>query len=135
MAPRWLRWPFGLLRSESSTGARGEKHAARYLRRLGLKIIGRNVHNRFGELDIVARDRDCIIFVEVRTRSSTRRGTPAETIGPAKQRTLSRAALSYLKSHGLLDRPARFDVITVVWDESGQPADLKHIENAFSPGE
>jgi len=131
-----MRWPtWWPLRPTSSTGARGEDQAVRYLRRQRLRILGRNVQNRFGELDIIARTGDCIVFVEVRTRSSTAHGSPAETIGPAKQRTLGRAALSFLKSHGWLERPARFDVITIVWDDSGRVAELKHIVNAFSPRE
>jgi len=125
-ASRWLRRLF----AESPLGKRGERRAARYLRRRGYRILARGDRLFPGELDLVALDRDTVVFVEVKTRRSAEAGHPVEAVTPAKQRRLTRLAVTFLKRHGLLERPARFDVIAITWPERGRPT-IEHFENAF----
>lgn len=124
----WLpaRWPW----QRPSLGARGEAAAARYLRRLGYKIVAQGDRGPLGEIDIVAVDRRTVVFVEVKTRASIDHGLPAEAVNDAKQRRLTRLALGYLKRHGLLDYPSRFDVVSIVWSDDKRP-EITHIQSAF----
>jgi putative endonuclease len=118
-----------------SLGQRGEVAAARLLRRKGYTIVAGGRRTRFGEIDLIAvQDRQTVVFVEVKTRRNLRGGHPAEAVDAEKQRRISNSALAYLKSHGLLEYPARFDVIAILWpkDASG-PSAVEHIENAFEP--
>jgi len=114
-------------------GNRGERLAAKYLRKLGYKILARQHRGRLGELDIIARDGSCIVFVEVKTRRSHAAGSPAEAVNSAKQAQLTRLGLAYLKRHHLLNARSRFDVIAITWPESGGKPELKHFQNAFAP--
>lgn len=114
-------------------GIWGERVAERTLARKGHRILGRRVRvGRRDELDLVTRDGDTIVFVEVKTRRSEEFARPAEAIGHAKRRALSRAALRYVAR--LRERPAylRFDVVEVVGHPSGPEPEVRHIENAFS---
>jgi putative endonuclease len=109
-------------------GDRGERAAARHLRRQGLRVLLRGYRTARGEVDLIARDGRTIVFVEVKTR---RRGAPSEAVTPEKERRLTLAALQFLQENRLLDCPARFDVIAVVWpDDRGTPA-IEHYRNAF----
>jgi putative endonuclease len=123
----WLRQ----VRREKSLGERGEAAAARFLRRLGYKIVGRQDRHRLGEIDIVAVDGKTVVFVEVKTRSSHDAGHPTEAITPDKQRRLTRVGLSFLKRHGLLEKAARFDVIAVTWEDQKRRPNIEHYRNAF----
>ena len=114
-----------------SLGQRGEDFAARYLKRLGYHIVGRQVDLRVGELDIVAVDGRTVVFVEVKTRTSDAAGTPAEAVDDLRQERLTRAALAYLKSHGLLEYSARFDVVALTWQEGARTPTVEHIRDAF----
>lgn len=119
-----------------SLGERGEDFAVRYLKRLGYQIIGRQVDLGVGELDIVAVDNRAaagrtIVFVEVKTRASNSAGQPAEAVDAERQARLTRAALSYLKAHGLLEHRARFDVIGLTWPANARIPDVQHIQDAF----
>ena len=105
-------------------GARFEERAADFLKCRGYDVLERNFRTKLGEIDIVARDRDTIVFVEVRSRSSASFGRAAETVGPLKRRRLVRTALAYAQARRL-DCPLRFDVIAV---EAGR---LEHICDAF----
>lgn len=109
-------------------GDRGERAAARYLRRRGLRVITRGYRCPLGEIDLIARDGDRLVFVEVKTR---RRGEPAEAVTPAKQRRLTLTALHFAKRHGLLDIPGRFDIVAIVWPDDRQAPEIEHIVNAF----
>jgi putative endonuclease len=111
-------------------GDRGERTAVRYLKRKGYHILARQSLSRIGELDIIARDGDCIVFVEVKTRSSDAAGLPIEAVTLAKQKQLTRAALAWLKRHKLLEGRARFDVVSILWNPSGEPV-IEHYQNAF----
>jgi putative endonuclease len=115
---------------KQSLGKRGERAAARYLKRRGYKILARGDRLAPGELDLVALDRKTIVFVEVKTRRSAEAGHPAEAVSPAKQRRLTRLGVTFLKRYGLLEHSARFDVVAVTWPEAERPK-IEHFENAF----
>jgi putative endonuclease len=109
-------------------GDRGERAAARYLKRQGLRILVRHYRTPQGEIDWIARDGDLLVFIEVKTR---REGTPAEAVTLEKQRRLTLAALHFLKRHGLLEQPCRFDVVAIVWPDDHRPPTIEHIRHAF----
>ena len=94
-------------------GERAEAAAAAYLGSKGLEILTRNFRCKLGELDLVARDGDTLVFVEVRYRGDGSLCNPLESITPAKQRKTVRAAMSYLQRHKLFDSPCRIDVVSV----------------------
>ena len=135
---RW-RWDFWRRRTrpgrteETDSGRWGEDLAAGFLKRKGrLKILGRRVRiDRRNELDIVARDGDTLVFVEVKTRSAEDFGRPIESVDRAKRAALSRAAVRYLSR--LRSQPAyfRFDVVEVVGEPGDEAPVIRHIENAF----
>jgi len=112
-------------------GTSGETLACRYLRRKGFKVLYRNFRGRTGgEIDIVCRDGDTLVFVEVKTRSREDFGRPIEAIDQDKRKRLSRGALAWLR---MLDDPDiffRFDVVEVVMAESAEPR-IELIRNAF----
>lgn len=127
---RWLPWtPRRTLRF----GDAGEAAAAEYLRGLGWTILAHDLRNRLGELDLIALDGDTIVFVEVKTRRSSTHGGPVAAITLDKQRRMTRAALTYLKQRGWLERRARFDVIAIVWPEGDAAPQITHYRNAFEP--
>lgn len=94
-------------------GRAAEAAAARFLGRQGYEIVARNVWLCGAELDLVAREDDTLVFVEVRSRSNRRFGTAAETVRARKIARVARAAQAYLALHGLSSAPARFDVVGV----------------------
>ncbi|HEB76524.1 MAG TPA: YraN family protein [Nitrospirae bacterium] len=93
------------------TGKEGEAFAVRYLKKKGYRIMASNYRTPLGEIDIVARDGDTIVFVEVKTRRSLSRGDPLEAVTGHKRRRLKMLALYYLKSNNMGDARGRFDVI------------------------
>lgn len=111
-------------------GKHGEELASGYLKKKGYSIITRNYRKRFGEVDIIARDGDTLVFVEVKTRRSRQFGSGMEAVDLRKQQQLSRIAQDYLLSCQTEYRQARFDVIAVELAESHQPRFI-HITNAF----
>lgn len=100
-----------------------ESLTAQWLEQQGLITIARNQHIRGGETDLIMRDGDCLVFVEVRYRASSSYGSPLETITPAKQRKLIRAARFYLLDKRL-SCPCRFDAVGV----TGEPPERLHFE-------
>jgi putative endonuclease len=84
-----------------------------------------------GELDIIAVDGRTVVFVEVKTRSSTGAGHPADAIDNRKEQRMTQAALAYLKSHRLLNHSARFDVVAVTWPTDAKDPTIEHIIDAF----
>lgn len=127
----WLR----RRRSPKPLGARGEEAAARHLKRLGYQIVARGSRLSSGEIDLVAVDGRTVVFVEVKTRESPDAGHPAEAVDAVKQRRVSRAAMAFLKSRGLLECPARFDVVAVTWPPGQRRPAIEHFPNAFeAPG-
>jgi putative endonuclease len=118
-------------RRDVSLGRRGEDAAAEHLERLGYRILERGRRFRFGELDLVALDGRTLVFVEVKTRSSADYGSPSQAVDARKRRRMTNAALGYLKQHRLLDRPSRFDVVSIVWPPDGTAARITHHRSAF----
>jgi putative endonuclease len=114
-------------------GDRGEKAAEQYLKGQGLRILKRSLRSRRGELDLVALDGRQIVFVEVKTRLDHDAGHPVEAVGLDKQRKLTELALAFLKKHGLLDSPARFDIIAITWPADAKEPTIEHFRNAFEP--
>ncbi len=110
-----------------STGVQGENYVCDRLRERGFCILDRNIREKFAEIDIVAEDGEVLCFIEVRTRQNTTLGHPAETITPAKQRLIRRAAEAYLMRKRVSARPIRFDVATIVWSSM----EYQYFENAF----
>ena len=117
--------------SRTSIGNAGEAEAARYLRKKGYKLLASQWRCRFGELDLVARDRrGTLCFVEVKLRRETAIGLPREFVDARKQERLRKAAACYLSTHGL-DAPARFDVAEVYTDEGHRIVRLEYLADAF----
>jgi len=111
-------------------GRRGEDAAARHLRSLGYRIVGRRERLLRGDIDIIALDGRTVVFVEVRSRSSTEHGHPAETVGPDKQRRIADLAAAYIRRHRLEDQSVRIDVVAVTFPSAGRPV-VEHYQNAF----
>lgn len=109
-------------------GAAGENAALDYLRKLGYRELDRGYRSRYGEIDLIMRDGAGVVFVEVKSR---REGRPEEAVDERKQHNLTLTALQYLKSHRLLDVSARFDVVTLVWPETGEKPEIRHFKAAF----
>ena len=114
-------------------GNRGERKAARFLRKQGFRIIARQYANRHGEIDLIARDGDSIVFVEVKTRRSDSAGLPFEAVTSEKQRKMTNTALVWLKRRGLLESRSRFDVVSILWPEDSKTPEITHYKNAFPP--
>jgi putative endonuclease len=110
-------------------GQTGEDLAVEHLIGQGLRIIERNLRTVFGEIDVVCLDRETVVFVEVKTRTSTDFSDPLDAIDRRKMRRLSRAALHYLARRSWEDRRARFDVLSVSW--LGDRPVIDYIADAF----
>jgi putative endonuclease len=119
--PWWRRW----------FGTRSERAAARHLRRQGYRVLARNWTCPHGELDLVAADGGTVVFVEVRSTGGDDAARPAASVDEAKQARLTRVALYYLQQHGLLGRPARFDVLALSWPPGRREPQVVHHRQAF----
>lgn len=108
-------------------GQAGEEMAVRYLEEQGYEILERNYRCRLGEIDIIAQDGDCIVFVEVKARGTTNYGYPEAAVGFFKQRKIAMVALHYLQNRGPVN--ARFDVVAITKTTAG--VELQLIKNAF----
>lgn len=118
--------------SRREFGLWGENIAANYLRKNGYEIVDRNVYTKYGEIDLVVRQGHCIVFVEVKTRSSTAFGLPEEAITEQKQVHLLESAQAYLQMHPKLSGDWRIDVIAVQRFSQDQEPEIVHFENAFT---
>ena len=112
-------------------GAAGEEAARRHLRRLGLKFLTANYRSSRGEIDLVFRDDDCLIFVEVKTRSREDWVRPAAAVNARKKRLLSLTALDYLRLLGNPPLKFRFDIVEVLLRD-GEVREVRHLPNAFT---
>ena len=118
------------MNNTAKTGAAGEKFTADQMKQRGYRILARNYHTRYGELDIIAASQKYIVFVEVKTRRPNAIAAPAEAVTYAKQKRLVRSALLYLQSHPTPLQP-RFDVASVTIDSSGCVTGFHYLANAF----
>ena len=108
----------------------GENLACDYLKKHNYKIIQTNYKNKIGEIDIIAKDKETIVFIEVKTRSSCKFGFPKESITYSKINKIKTTAISYLKYKGLYEKTSvRFDCIEIVGDQLDY--DINHIQNIF----
>jgi putative endonuclease len=121
--PWWRRW----------FGTRSERAAERFLRKLGYRIIARNYKCPLGELDLVAVDRDTVVFVEVRSTEQAGTERPAASVDYAKQKRLTSLALHFLQKKRLLDSTARFDMVAVSWPAGCPQPVITHYRDAFEP--
>ena len=113
-------------------GTRGEILACRFLRRNGYKVLHRNFRGRTGgEIDIVCRDRDTLVFVEVKTRTREDFGRPFDAVDRTKQKRIARGGLAWLRLLGDPDILFRFDVVEVIIAEDAEPR-IELLRNAFA---
>lgn len=110
-------------------GTKGEDLAVKFLKKKGYKIIARNYKNYVGEIDIIARDGDTVVFIEVKTRADDSFGYPFEAVNKRKRQKLKNLALLYLKKQGK-ELPVRFDVLSIFCMDDGKK-EIEHIKDAF----
>jgi len=127
--PRWLTSWLTRGAADAPLGRRGEDTAARFLRRRGYKILLRNFRCAMGEVDIIAKQGDVLVFVEVKTREDEE-PAPEVQVDRAKQHQLTKAAKFYLSRYPQLPA-ARFDVVAVVWPAGEKPV-IRHTVDAFT---
>ena len=111
-------------------GQWGEGHARRYLEGKGYTVEATNYRSRWGEVDIVARHGEELVFIEVRTRRGAAFGTPEESVTAAKSRRLIATAQDYLQTHGLEQSQWRVDLVSIRLDVAGKLLGVNHLENA-----
>ncbi len=116
-------------RDNLNLGILSEEKATEFLKANGYKILWRNYKTRLGEVDIIAKDKDTVCFIEVKSRSSDRFGFALEAVSRLKQKQISKVALSFLKEKNLLDKKARFDVVAL--DCPGVKERISLIKDAF----
>lgn len=131
---RNLSWPFR--RSDGDArqvlGSRGERAAARFLRRRRHRIIARNYDCPSGEIDLITTQGETIVFIEVKARSDEQGKDADQTVGRVQRERIVRAAQYFLRRAQSESRPSRFDVVTVYFPSDGKPK-IEHFENAFQP--
>ncbi len=119
--PWWRKW----------FGQRSERVAARFLRRLGYRILARNLADQRGEIDLLALDNMTLVVIEVRSTESSELQTVANSVNAAKQRRISNATLRFLKRRRLLNIAVRFDVLVIRWPAGQREPEIRHYRNAF----
>jgi len=115
--------------SHRATGNNEEQFAASFLEQQGMVVLDRNFVFNHGEIDIVARDGNELVFVEVKARRSAKFGSPEEAVTPAKQALLRRTAEGYVRERNLYGIPCRFDVVAILMEPGGRK--VVHYRNAF----
>lgn len=135
---RWWNWIQSIWRNwrrrraeSDSLGRRGERAAAAYLRARGHSIVAQSERGGLGEIDLITVDGRTIVFVEVKTRRSNRRGAPSDAVDLDKQARITRLALGWLKRHDLLEQSVRFDVVSMVWPAGEKRPAIEHFRGAF----
>jgi putative endonuclease len=113
------------LTSKQDEGREGEVRAEKTLRKEGYTILEKNFRTRFGEIDIIAEEKGCLVFVEVKKRNTPTFGDPLHAINRRKKQHMIKSALFYMKSHNAFNRNVRFDVVGIDGDK------VKIIKNAF----
>lgn len=117
-------------KKQGGLGRIGENLAADYLQETGYKILVRNYRQKCGEIDIIAQDRNTLVFIEVKTRKTLSFGSPFAAVTEKKQKQIGRVAQDFLCRNDLFNRPARFDVISVLIKD-GQKPKIDLLVNAF----
>jgi putative endonuclease len=115
-------------------GILGEELAFQYLKKRGYKVLLRNYESPMGEIDLIAKEKGALVFIEVKTRSSDAMGLPSESVTAFKRHQILKSARYYIKRYGIHDVPCRFDVVSVLVPKEGEVS-LELIENAFGEGE
>jgi putative endonuclease len=110
-------------------GKLGEETASDFLKASGYKIIVKNYKTKFGEIDIIAKEKDTLVFIEVKTRHTDEFGGPLAAVNKFKQNQISKAALTFLKEKNFLEKRARFDIVSIVYKDATPQINL--IKNAF----
>lgn len=110
-------------------GDKGEEFAANYLKQLGYAIVTTKYRVKTGEIDIIAKDKDCLVFVEVKTRRSAAYGLPSEAVNYRKQQKIINTALCFLNQRKISDNACRFDILEVYLGR--ETIKCNHIINAF----
>lgn len=110
-------------------GKIGEEEAVGLLKDSGYRILQRNYKTRLGEIDIIAEEKGVICFIEVKTRQTDRFGLPSEAVSKFKQRQIAKCALAFLKEKNILDKKARFDIVSIIYSKENPKLDL--IRDAF----
>lgn len=118
-------------REKKKTGSIGEDLACSYLKKIGYRILERNFRTIFGEIDIVARLSEIMVFAEVKTRLTSSLGPPYLAITKVKERHMIKNALFYLKTHRLMDAKWRIDIVSVKLDPEYEVEKIELIENAI----
>jgi putative endonuclease len=119
----------GTRMEKKELGKKGEEVALRFLKKRGYRIIEQNYVCKMGEMDLIAKEKDTLAFIEVKTRTSTAFGPPQLAVNSSKQRQLSKVALYFLKEKKLEDVKARFDVVAIILGQNGEEIEL--IKDAF----
>lgn len=119
----WKRW----------FGQRSERAAARFLRKLGWRIVAANVSDAQGEIDLLAIDGDTLVIVEVRSTSTADPQLPAASVNYVKQKKLTEATVRFLGRRGLLGISYRFDVLALAWPPGQREPTVLHLRHAFEP--
>ena len=115
--------------SSHELGKTGEEAALKFLKRKNFRIVERGFRFYKGEIDIIAYDKETLVFLEVKTRRSYKFGFPEDALTPSKQNQLRKIALGYCTLHKIQDVECRFDVISLTYEDKGYT--VSHIKNAF----
>lgn len=116
-------------RNNLPLGKLGENIASHYLQKQGYKIIKANFQKGYSQIDLVALDKSCLVFVEVKTRRSMTYGSGEESVGYFKIRQIIKSSQYYLLTHPQFDQEIRIDVISILLSEDRQVRDIKHFKN------
>lgn len=119
-----------ILTKEGDLGKKGERVAVKYLKKLGFEIIECGFKAMRGEIDIIARENDTIVFVEVKTRKTNEFGSPVEAVDSRKQAQIKKIASIYISKRYRKFIPCRFDVVGIIVKEGGD-YEISHVRNAF----
>ncbi|OGU59673.1 MAG: YraN family protein [Ignavibacteria bacterium RBG_13_36_8] len=117
-------------KDKKQLGNLGEELAVKYLTKKGYEILERNYRYERGEIDIIAKDKDILVFIEVKTRENLEYGYPEESVTKGKQKQIRKVAEAYLWEKDIKGQECRIDVIAILLQDQGKPV-IKHIENAF----
>ena len=120
--------------ASQALGIVGEELAFHFLSQQGYKILLKNYECALGEIDLIAKEKGVLVFIEVKTRRSDAMGMPAESVTFHKRRQIIKTAYYYLKRYGIKDVPCRFDVVSILMPVNGSPS-LELIRDAFGEGD